>query len=298
MIEAIIRWSIANRVLVLVLALASAAAGIHAVRSTPVDAIPDLSDTQVIVRTMFPGQAPEVVERQVTYPLTTALMAVPGAHTVRGFSMFGDSFIYVLFDDGTDPYWARSRVQEYLSQVAGALPAGVTAALGPDATGVGWVYKYALVDRTGTHDLAQLRALQDWFLKFELQAVRGVSEVATMGGMVRQYQVAVDPNHALQCGRHVELAALPLLLLVIRPVLVMALFARSHMSVSERAFVAWFGVRGVGSLYYLAFAITHGLPGALVEQLTGVTLVAVALSVVFHGISVTPLMKLYESRRP
>lgn len=200
MIDAIIRWSIANRVLVLVLALACAAAGIHAVRNTPVDAIPDLSDTQVIVRTMFPGQAPEVVERQVTYPLTTALMGVPGAHTVRGFSMFGDSFIYVLFEDGTDPYWARSRVQEYLSRVERALPAGVTASLGPDATGVGWVYKYALVDRTGAHDLSQLRALQDWYLKFELQAVPGVAEVATMGGMVRQYQVAVDPNRMRAYG--------------------------------------------------------------------------------------------------
>ncbi|MCA1798277.1 MAG: CusA/CzcA family heavy metal efflux RND transporter [Xanthomonadaceae bacterium] len=204
MIDAIIRWSIANRVLVLVLALACAAAGIHAVRNTPIDAIPDLSDTQVIVRTMVPGQAPEVVERQVTYPLTTALMAVPGAHTVRGFSMFGDSFIYVLFDDGTDPYWARSRVQEYLSQVEGQMPAGIRPALGPDATGVGWVYKYALVDRTGAHDLSQLRALQDWFLKFELQGVPGVAEVATVGGMVRQYQVAIDPNRLRAYGIGLE----------------------------------------------------------------------------------------------
>lgn len=194
MIEAIIRWSIANRILVLILAIACGGAGIYAVNNTPVDAIPDLSDPQVIVRAPFPGQAPRVVEDQVTYPLTTALMAVPGAHTVRGFSMFGDSFIYVLFEEGTDLYWARSRVLEYLSQVEGQLPDTVQAELGPDGTGVGWIYKYALVDRTGNHDLSQLRALQDWFMKFELQSVRGVSEVATAGGMVRQYQVAVDPN--------------------------------------------------------------------------------------------------------
>ena len=194
MIDALIRWSIANRLLVIVLAIASGGAGLYAVHNTPVDAIPDLTDTQVIVRASFPGQAPQVVEDQVTYPLTTALMAVPGAHTVRGFSMFGDSFVYVLFEDGTDPYWARSRVLEYLSQVEGRLPDEVSAELGPDATGVGWVYKYALVDRSGNHDLAELRALQDWFLKYELQSVPGVSEVATMGGMERQYQVAVDPS--------------------------------------------------------------------------------------------------------
>ncbi len=194
MIDAVIRWAIANRGLVLVLAVATALGGIYTVRDTPVDAIPDLSDTQVIVRATFPGQSPEVVERQVTYPLTTTLMAVPGAHTVRGFSMFGDAFIYVLFEDGTDPYWARSRVQEYLGQIEGDLPAAVRASLGPDATGVGWIYKYALVDRSNSVDLSQLRALQDWFLKAELQSVPGVSEVATVGGMVRQYQVAVDPN--------------------------------------------------------------------------------------------------------
>jgi copper/silver efflux system protein len=193
MINAIIRWSMANRLLIVILAIVTGVAGLYAVRNTPVDAIPDLTDTQVIVRAMFPGQAPQVVEDQVTYPLTTALMAVPGAHTVRGFSMFGDAFVYVLFEDGTDPYWARSRVLEYLSQVEGRLPDGVTAELGPDASGVGWVYKYALVDRSGNHDLAQLRALQDWFLKFELQSVPGVSEVATAGGMVRQYQVVADP---------------------------------------------------------------------------------------------------------
>lgn len=194
MIEALIRWSIGNRLLVIVLAIVAGIAGLYAVRNTPVDAIPDLTDTQVIVRASFPGQAPQVVEDQVTFPLTTALMSVPGAHTVRGFSMFGDAFIYVLFDDGTDPYWARSRVLEYLSQAEAGLPESVSAELGPDATGVGWVYKYVLVDRSGNHDLAQLRALQDWFIKFELQSVAGVSEVATMGGMVRQYQVAIDPN--------------------------------------------------------------------------------------------------------
>ncbi len=204
MIDGIIRWSIANRVLVLIMALVTAVAGIYAVRSTPVDAIPDLSDTQVIVQASFPGQAPEVVEQQVTYPLTTALMAVPGAHTVRGYSMFGDAYIYLLFDDDVDLYWARSRVQEYLGQVEGQLPAGVTTELGPDATGVGWIYKYALVDRTGTHDLAQLRSIQDWFLKFELQSVSGVSEVATAGGMVRGYQVVMDPDALRAYGLTIE----------------------------------------------------------------------------------------------
>jgi len=193
MIEAILRASLGNRTLVLLLAAALAVAGAWAASRTPVDAIPDLSDTQVIVRTSFPGQSPRVVEDQVTYPLTTALLSVPGATTVRGYSFFGDSFVYVLFEDGTDLYWARSRVLEYLSQAAGRLPPGVTPALGPDATGVGWIYQYALVDRSGRHDLAQLRSLQDWFLKFELQAVPGVAEVATVGGMVRQYQVVVDP---------------------------------------------------------------------------------------------------------
>ena len=193
MIEAVLRASLANRGLVLLLSAMLAVAGAWATMRTPVDAIPDLSDVQVIVRTTFPGQSPRVVEDQVTYPLTTALMAVPGATTVRGYSFFGDSFVYVLFEDGTDLYWARSRVLEYLSQAAGRLPAGVTPALGPDATGVGWIYQYALVDRSGRHDLSQLRSLQDWFLKFELQAVPGVAEVATVGGMVRQYQVVVDP---------------------------------------------------------------------------------------------------------
>ncbi len=193
MIEYIIRASLANRALVLLLAALLTLAGFWALLRTPVDAIPDLSDVQVIVRTPFPGQSPRVVEDQVTYPLTTALLSVPGATTVRGYSFFGDSFVYVLFEDGTDPYWARSRVLEYLSQAAARLPASVRPALGPDATGVGWIYQYALVDRSGRHDLAQLRSLQDWFLKFELQAVPGVAEVATVGGMVKQYQVVLDP---------------------------------------------------------------------------------------------------------
>ena len=193
MIAAIIRASLENRTLVLLLSALLTVAGIWSTLRTPVDAIPDLSDVQVIVRTPYPGQSPRVVEDQVTYPLTTALLSVPGATTVRGYSFFGDSFVYVLFEDGTDLYWARSRVLEYLSQAAARLPAGVTPALGPDATGVGWIYQYALVDRSGQHDLSQLRSLQDWFLKYELQAVPGVSEVATVGGMVRQYQVVVDP---------------------------------------------------------------------------------------------------------
>lgn len=194
MITAIIRSSLANRFAILALAFMMGVAGIWAIRETPVDAIPDLSDVQVIVRTPYPGQAPQVVENQITYPLATALLAVPGAKDVRGFSFFGDSFVYVVFEDGTDLYWARSRVLEYLGQITGSLPEGVSPQLGPDATGVGWIYQYALVDRTGNHDLAQLRTLQDWFLKYELQAVEGVSEVATIGGMVKQYQVVVDPN--------------------------------------------------------------------------------------------------------
>jgi Cu(I)/Ag(I) efflux system membrane protein CusA/SilA len=205
MLATLIERSIANRFLVLVLAAVLAVAGTYVTLRTPVDAIPDLSDVQVIVKTSYPGQAPRVVEDQITYPLTTALLAVPGATTVRGYSFFGDSFVYVLFEDGTDLYWARSRVLEYLSQVAPRLPAGARPALGPDATGVGWIYEYALVDRTGRHDLSQLRALQDWFLKYELQTVDGVSEVATVGGMVRQYQVVVDPNrlrvYGLPLGR-------------------------------------------------------------------------------------------------
>lgn len=194
MINRIIEWSVTNRFLVVLLAIMLGSWGIYSLRQTPLDAIPDLSDVQVIVKTAYPGQAPQVVEDQVTYPLTTAMLAVPGAVNVRGYSFFGDSYVYVIFEDGTDLYWARSRVLEYLSQVAPQLPAAARAALGPDATGVGWVYQYALIDRTGAHDLAQLRSIQDWFLKFELQAVEGVSEVATIGGMVKQYQVVVNPN--------------------------------------------------------------------------------------------------------
>ena len=193
MIAHIIRWSIANRVLVLIATLMLAAAGMWSVKQTPVDAIPDLSDVQVIIKTSYPGQAPSVVEQQVTYPLTTAMLSVPGAHTVRGFSFFGDSYVYILFDDSTDIYWARSRVLEYLSQVAPTLPDTATPQLGPDATGVGWVYIYALSDPTGQHDIADLTTLQDWFLKYELQTVPGVSEVATVGGMKKQYQVVIDP---------------------------------------------------------------------------------------------------------
>jgi copper/silver efflux system protein len=192
MIEQLIRWSVANRFLVLLATLFLAAWGIWAVKTTPIDALPDLSDVQVIIRTTYPGQAPQIVEQQVTYPLTTTMMSVPGAKAVRGFSSFGDSFVYVLFGDGTDLYWARSRVLEYLNQAQGRLPAGATAMLGPDATGVGWIFEYALVDRTGKHDLTQLRALQDWFLKFELKSLPNVAEVATVGGLVKQYQVLID----------------------------------------------------------------------------------------------------------
>src|SRR5210317_1879762 len=194
MIEAIIRWSIANRFLVVLLSVILAVSGTWVMVNTPVDAIPDLSDVQVIIKTPFPGQAPQVVEDQVTYPLTTAMLSVPGASTVRGYSFFGDSYVYVIFEDGTDLYWARSRVLEYLYQVSGQLPSSAKPALGPDATGVGWIYEYALQDRSGRHDLAELRSIQDWFLKYELQTVPGVAEVATIGGMVRQYQVVVNPD--------------------------------------------------------------------------------------------------------
>ena len=200
MIAAIIRWSVANRFLVLLATAFLAAAGVLSLRSTPIDALPDLSDVQVIIRTSYPGQAPQIVENQVTYPLATTMLSVPGAKAVRAFSFFGDSFVYVLFDDGTDLYWARSRVLEYLSQVQGRLPATAKASLGPDATGVGWVYQYALVDRSGRHDLAQLRALQDWFLKFELKSIPDVAEVATVGGMVKQYQVVLDPGKLVAYG--------------------------------------------------------------------------------------------------
>ena len=194
MIERVIYWSITNRIFVLLATFVIIGLGLFALRNTPVDALPDLSDVQVIIKTSYPGQSPQVVEDQVTYPLTTAMLSVPGAKTVRGFSFFGDSFVYIIFDDKTDLYWARSRVMEYLSQVAERLPKAAKPQLGPDATGVGWIYLYALVDRTGKHDLSQLRSIQDWFLKFELQTVSGVSEVASIGGMVKQYQIIVDPD--------------------------------------------------------------------------------------------------------
>lgn len=194
MINKTIDWSIQNRALVLILTALLIAVGWYCVSNTPVDAIPDLSDVQVIVKTSFPGQAPQVVEDQVTYPLTTAMLAVPKATTVRGYSFFGDSYVYILFEDGTDLYWARSRVLEYLSQVLSKLPKTAKPELGPDATGVGWVYSYALVDRSGKHDLSELTTLQNWFLKFELIAVPGVAEVATVGGMVKQYQITLDPT--------------------------------------------------------------------------------------------------------
>jgi Cu(I)/Ag(I) efflux system membrane protein CusA/SilA len=194
MIVSIIRWSVSNRFFVMLATAVIVAGGLYSLKNTPVDALPDLSDVQVIIKTTFPGQAPQVVEDQVTYPLTTAMLSVPGAVTVRGYSFFGDSYVYVIFDEKTDLYWARSRVLEYLSQVASELPPSAKPELGPDATGVGWVYLYALVDKTGQHDISELRSLQDWFLKFELQTVPGVSEVSALGGMVKQYQVQVDPE--------------------------------------------------------------------------------------------------------
>ncbi len=194
MIAKLIDWSVQNRFMVIMLTLILVGIGVYSVKQTPLDALPDLSDVQVIIKTSFPGQAPQVVEDQVTYPLTTAMLSVPKAINVRGYSFFGDSYVYVIFEDGADLYWARSRVLEYLSQVSSKLPAAARPELGPDATGVGWVYEYALVDRTGNNDLAQLRSLQDWFLKYELQTVPGVSEVVTIGGMVKQYQVVIDPD--------------------------------------------------------------------------------------------------------
>jgi copper/silver efflux system protein len=194
MIARLIRWSIGNRFLVLMATVLATAWGTWATLTTPLDALPDLSDVQVIIRTTYPGQAPQVVENQVTYPLTTTMLSVPYAKAVRGYSMFGDSFVYVLFEDGTDLYWARSRVLEYLSQVQGRLPAGAQASLGPDATGVGWIYEYALVDRSGKHDISELRAIQDWFLKYELKGVPNVAEVATVGGFNRQYQIVLRPD--------------------------------------------------------------------------------------------------------
>ena len=200
MIARIIHASVKARFMVLLLAILLAIGGVAAVRTTPVDALPDLSDVQVIVRTTYPGQAPQIVENQVTYPLATTMLSVPGARVVRGYSFVGDSFVYVIFEDGTDLYWARSRVLEYLSQVQGRLPKGATASLGPDATGVGWIYEYALVDRTGRHDLSQLRSIQDWFLRYELKSVPGVAEVASVGGMVKQYQVLPDPQKLAAYG--------------------------------------------------------------------------------------------------
>ncbi|MEL2194918.1 efflux RND transporter permease subunit [Klebsiella pneumoniae] len=200
MIEWIIRRSVANRFLVMMAALFLSIWGTWTIVHTPVDALPDLSDVQVIVKTRYPGQAPQIVENQVTWPLTTTMLSVPGAKTVRGFSQFGDSYVYVIFEDGTDPYWARSRVLEYLNQVQGKLPAGVSAEMGPDATGVGWVFEYALVDRSGKHDLAELRSLQDWFLKYELKTIPNVSEVASVGGVVKEYQIVVDPMKLTQYG--------------------------------------------------------------------------------------------------
>ncbi len=209
MIEGIIRWSINNRFFVLLSTAILMAVGGYALQQTPVDALPDLSDVQVIIKTSYPGQAPQVVEDQVTYPLTTAMLSVPGAVTVRGYSFFGDSFVYIIFDDDTDLYWARSRVLEYLNQVSGDLPPSASPQLGPDATGVGWVYLYALVDRTGQQDLGQLRSIQDWFLKYELQTVPGVSEVSSIGGMVKQYQIQVDPERLRAFGiplSHIQMA--------------------------------------------------------------------------------------------
>ena len=206
MIARIIDLSIANRFFVVLAAIVISLAGFWAVRTTPVDALPDLSDVQVVIRSNYPGQAPRLVEDQVTYPLATTMLSVPGAKTVRGYSFFGDSYVYVIFEDGTDLYWARSRVLEYLNQVQGRLPDGVTTALGPDATGVGWIYEYALVDRTGGNDLAGLRSLQDWFLRYEFKTVPGIAEVASIGGMVKQYQVVLDPYRMASLGvTHAEI---------------------------------------------------------------------------------------------
>src|ERR1700694_1464845 len=198
MIAKLIRWSIANRFLVLLATLMVTGWGVFSLYRTPLDAIPDLSDVQVIIRTTFPGQAPQIVENQITYPLTTTMLSVPGAKAVRGYSMFGDSFVYVIFEDGTDPYWARSRVLEYLSSISGSLPKGVTPSLGPDATGVGWAFMYSINSKE--RDLAQLRSMQDWYLKYQLTSVEGVSEVASLGGFVKQYQVTVDPTRLRAYG--------------------------------------------------------------------------------------------------
>jgi Cu(I)/Ag(I) efflux system membrane protein CusA/SilA len=208
MIGAVIRWSIAHRIFILLAALVLALDGAWSISRTPLEALTDLSDTQVIIRTSWPGQSPQIVEDQVTYPLATTMLSVPGATTVRGYSFFGDSYVYVLFDDSTDLYWARSRVLEYLSQVRAQLPPDVNPALGPDATGLGWIYEYALVDRTGKHDLGQLRSLQDWFLRYQLKTVPDIAEVATLGGMERAWQVVPDPRklaaHGITVAQLVE----------------------------------------------------------------------------------------------
>lgn len=209
MIEHLIRWSISNRILVIITTAMLVIAGLYAIKQTPVDAIPDLSDVQVIVKTSFPGQSPQVVEDQVTYPITKAMLSVPKAKTVRGFSFFGDSYVYIIFDDDTDMYWARSRVLEYLSQLESQLPGSAKPQLGPDATGVGWIFLYALIDKTGQHDISQLRSIQDWFLKFELQTVPGIAEIASLGGMVKQYQISVDPEKLRAYGvplQHIQTA--------------------------------------------------------------------------------------------
>jgi len=194
LITRVIDWSLRNRLFVLIFSLMLALAGIYALHDMTLDAIPDLSDAQVIVKTSYPGQSPDIVEDQVTYPLTSAFLSVPGSTAVRGFSMYGESYVYIIFKDGTDPYWARSRVLEYLSQIASRLPQGVTPALGPDASGVGWVFEYALVDRNHRYDQDQLRAVQDYYLKYELQSLPGVAEVASVGGIVKQFQIEIDPN--------------------------------------------------------------------------------------------------------
>src|SRR6202049_2525867 len=200
MLASLIRWSIKNRFLVLMGTLLLTAWGVHATLSTPLDALPDLSDTQVIIRTEFPGQAPQVVEDQVTYPLTTTMLSVPGARTVRGYSFFGDSYVYIIFDDKPDLYWARSRVLEYLSQVTGRLPPSAKPTLGPDGTGVGWIYEYALVDHSGKYDISELRSLQDWFLRYAIKSAPDVAEVASVGGLVKQYQVVLNPDRMRALG--------------------------------------------------------------------------------------------------
>src|SRR5829696_928787 len=200
MLERVIDWSVRNRLLVVLCTIALSLGGVYAVRHTPMEALPDLSDVQVIVQADYDEQAPRIVEDQVTYPIAAEMLKVPGAASVRGYSFFGVSFVYIIFKDGTDPYWARSRVLEYLSGIKGKLPAAVTPTLGPDATGLGWVYQYALEDTTGRLDLAQLRAVQDWYLRYALTAVPGVAEVASVGGFEKQYQVDLDPAKLLAYG--------------------------------------------------------------------------------------------------